>query len=458
MAAPTIIKTSSTVRLLSRLNPLAWYAIAYAGAAAVQKGIGFVLFLWLAHSLSVENYATFGLLFALQSGLSALAGAGIGESVIGLLKQHPSDAQRRKLFDSANTVFVLLGLVSMVLGAAVYALLIDDAAAHADDLLYVIVGGVLTALFTLQATLARLEERHLSSLALSFFAPLSGLAAGFVAFLWGHTVTSFYLGMAAGLAASWMVFRLLGVGFYGVTAKTQDIAPILASVGPYIGIALLGWLSGYGSTYLVKSFFTASDVAKFTFAYTLSSVMHLVATSLNQVWSPRFFRLAHDLPLDQLEQRNRRFYALQGAALGAVGALVLAAVPVAINLAGGNLAAYRGMHVELFLLFAAYAVCIPWWHSQNYYLVHGKGKELMKVMLVTSVVGLGLWLLAMWTLGVVGVYLGFLVQMTVRMLGTVIWARRVWAIRALWEGAAIALLLLGAGSLAASSLADFKLS
>ena len=185
--------------------------------------------------------------------------------------------------------------------------------------------------------------------------------------------------------------------------------------------------------------------------------MQLVASSLNQVWSPRFFRIVHEMPVAEVESRNRRFSAMQGVILGVAGAIVLAVVPFATKLVGPSLASYRDLELELFFLFAAYAVSIPWWHAQNYYFAHSKGAELMNVTLATSAIGMAGWVCAMWLLGVIGIYVGFMLLMLTRMVGALLWARKKWSINILWEGPVVALLLLGAGSLTAKPFANLQL-
>lgn len=436
-----------------RLHPLALYAIAYAGSAALQKGIGFALFLWLAHSLSVEAYALFGLLLALQAGLSGLAGAGILEAVVGLLKECRTTASRVQLFHTANAVFGAQAVAAVMSVALIYGLLLRDTDASMVDVVFVIAGGVVTAFFTLQANLTRLEENHSSSLALAFVPPLAGWVAAFVAFFVLRTVSSFFIGLATGLLVCFFFFKRHGIGYHGYPGDIKATLPIVSRLAPFVLIVILAWLSGYGSTYLIKSLFTATDVARFTFAYTLSSIMQLVASSLNQVWGPRFLRVVHDLPIAEVERRNRRFFALEGIVLGATGALVLAVVSPITQIAGTSLSAYQHLSVELLLLFGAYALSIPWYHVQNYYLVYGKGVELMNVSLLTSIAGLLLWIGAIALLGVAGVYAGFALLMFTRMFGAVVWARRTWAVRILWEGPVLALVLLGLGALASAPLA-----
>ena len=421
--------------------------MAYGASAALQKTVGFVLFLWLAQSLTVQAYATFGLLFALQAGVATLAAAGVVEAVIGLLKDRPSKPERDGLFHSANAVFALVALLTVVLVAAASGPLMRHAHATGVDLAFVALSGTLTAFYSLQSQLTRLNEAHGASVSLSFAPPLVGLLGGLAGFLVGGDVSAFVAGMALGLVACLPPFIIARIGFYGVGRSLVDARPILHRLAPFVLIAVLGWLSGYGNTYLVQSFFSATDVARFTFAYTLSSILQLVATALNQVWSPRMFRLIHELPAEEIERRNQRFFFLQGAVLGAVGAIVLVATPIAVRVGGGSLIAYRGLTDELFFLLAAYVLAIPWYHAQNYYYAHGKGRELMNATIVTSAAGVFLWILAASLFGPLGAYVGFLAMFALRSVATWRGARREWLVRVPWQGPAIgmALLLVAAG-------------
>lgn len=434
------------------MNPLVGYALAYAGGAALQKGLGFLLFLWLAQALSVADYARFGLLYALQSGLATLAGAGIAESVVGLLGSKSPPPQRRNLLDAANGVFVQLAILMTAIVALGYIIALRPSADGMIDLAFVLVGGLLTAFFALQAVLVRLDEQHAAALALGAAAPLAGLTAAFAAFIVQPGVGSFYLGMMGGLGAAVAVLRRLRVGHYGIVTRSPAATSIRGSLGPYLAIGLLTWLGGYGTTYLVEWFFNTTSVARFTFVYTLSSVMQLVATSTNQVWSPRVYRMATTVPVAEQERRNRLFYTLQGTLLGVVGAAMLFLLPPVVEAVGGNLLAYRGLIEELLLLLAGYAVSIPWWHTQNYYYVHGRGRALMQIVVITNLVGLALWLVLMAFAGVMGVYIGFFAQMLIRSIGAWFVARRAWQLHLAWQGPAIALLLMGLAALAANML------
>jgi O-antigen/teichoic acid export membrane protein len=431
---------------------LALYAVAYAGSAAFHKGLGFVVFMWLASQLPMAGYAAFGLLYALLSGVGALALAGIVEAVIGLLPEHRSAAERRRLFAAAGGVFAALAAASAaVVAIGGWAFLRGSVTAPA--LAAATLAGLLTAFFSLQAQLTRLEEDHRASLLLSFVPPVAGLAGGCSVFLATGSVDGFFAGFALAMLGTWLVVCTRRRRVPAGAALRDDRHAIAARLAPFVLVALLGWLAGYGNTWIVQAFFTAEDVARFTFIYTLSSVMQLVATSLNQVWSPRVFRRLQDRPVAEVDAGSRRFFTVQGLALGAVGAALLVAAPLAVGLATGRLAAYRDLEAELLLLLVAYAVSIPWYHVQNYYLAFGRGRQLMHVSLVSSAVGLVLWVAAMVLLGTIGVYAGFALMMATRMAAAVWWARREWGVGLMWQGPALALLLLLAGGAAAKALA-----
>ena len=124
---------------------------------------------------------------------------------------------------------------------------------------------------------------------------------------------------------------------------------------------------------------------------------------------------------------------------------MIALIPTATALIGGNLIAYQSMEIESLCLFSSYVFLGPWWHCYNYYLVHNEGRELMVIVLVTSALGLALWFMLMWLLGPIGIYVGFLSQMLLRAVAIVIAARRKWPITIAWDGVAAGVLLVLGG-------------
>ncbi len=419
---------------------MVWHVLLYSGSAGFLKLAGFVVVLWLAKRLSVEDYATWGMLFSLQVAVSLFGAVGIVESVIALLRSCQTGQDRARLFAAANAVGVVNLGVAILFAAVLYVLV----AGRAWDALYtycwVAGSGGLLAVSSLQAQFVRLEEKHTASLYFNFIAPLSGLIGSVVAVAIQMSAWSYYMGATIGLAVALIYGRARGIGAFHCTKSIGECRPILARVAPFIAVAFLGWLSGYGNNYVTELLFDSKEVAKCALAFMLAGLMQLVATAMNQVWSPRFYRLIKDRPAEEVEARNRRFFQGEAVVLGITGALLVYFFPIAAGLIGGNLANYESMRLELLLLVIGYISIVPFWHCQNYLLAFDKGPAMMRIHFVSSLIGVGVLVALLLWLGPLGIYLGFLVQMVLRSAAAVTVTRRRWRIAIGWEG-----LLAGAG-------------
>ncbi len=422
---------------------LVFYAGLYGGASIVVRLAGFALSFVLARTLSISEYANFGLLYSLQQGVATFALAGIVEAVIGLLNEYRLRGQLSSLFSSANLAMLSVAAATALGSVAVWAVLLRsiDAATYVSALGC----GLLLAIASYQSQVVRLEERHLWSFLLTLVPSLGVSAGAFIAFCLYPTVSAFYRGGALG--------ALTCLGFVWADrdshsrsgANLIEIRRILRRAAPFMGVAFLGWLSGYGNNYVISAVFRPAEVAKFTFSLTLFSLMLLIANSLNQVWSPRFYRVLHEQPYEEVERRNTSFFRLLSCSLGAAGGLVVLLFPWAMQFAGGHLSAFRSLGLQVGLLFAGSVLLTPWWHCYNHFLAHGIGVAVLNITLVTSAVGLCVWVALMLLLGPIGIYIGFPAQMMLRSLGIVMLARRRWPVRISWDGVLLGLAMIGGG-------------
>jgi O-antigen/teichoic acid export membrane protein len=417
------------------MRPLILNAGLYGGSAILLRLAGFVVFLWLAQSLPVAEYAAWGLLYALQTGIATFGLTGIVEAVIALLKEQPSEVARRELFAAANAAFFLVSLTTVVLATLFFIGTVGGAEASLTSAFLAIGSGVLLACAALQAQIVRLSERHMASLFFNFLVPLAGFVGSAVAFYYARSVTSYFAGLALGaglaLAVGMIWMKLASVRFEGL-----NLQAILRRLHPFILVGFIGWLTGYGSNYIVNGFFPADEVARFTFILSLSAIMQLVATSLNQVWNPRFYALIHSQPVLEVEAKNRLFFQMEALVLGVAGAAILLVYPFALPLLGGNAISYAGMRLELLFLLVGYICTVPAWHALNYLLAFDKGGKIRDVHVVTGIAGTVALVLLMWSTGPLGIYIGFLVHMVLRSLGLFLAARRHWRVMLPWQGVA----------------------
>jgi O-antigen/teichoic acid export membrane protein len=403
------------------------------------KLAGFIFFLWLARTLSVDDYATWGLLYALQTWVTSFSTVGIIEAVVGQLKSNNSQLAHEKLFSAAHGAFLPLSFFALFVGAVALMLVVSDKGSTIA-IVSALASGAILGYASLQAQIVRLEEKHLASICFNFLVPMCGLVGSLVAFLLAPGVAAFFLGSTLGLGISLFAAMTMRIGFYQLPQAMVALRPVIVRTAPFFAVTLLGWLSGYGNTYLMKLFYAADDVAKFTLAFMISSAMQLVASATNQVWSPRFYRMLR-AEREPVESKSHAFFTWQGIALGVVGAGLIACFPIAAETAGGSLMQYGSLSTELLLLTAAYAVLPAYWHAQNHMLARDRGSLVMNVHLLAGVLGIIALVILIWLFGPLGIYAGFLAQMTLRSAIAGLIARERWSVRTSWSGIAIGLAL-----------------
>lgn len=427
---------------------LVHFALLFAGSAAVLKLLGFLLSLWIARAMIPEQYGIWGLAFAIQIGIGTFGMVGIQESVIGMLKEHTSQPDRSHLYAASMRAYLVTLAITLIVSFCVIDVSLGWKSINALGFTGVIVSGSLMALASLQAQIARLEEDHLTSLVFSFIIPLAGVGGSAMAFNLIPSVDAFFAGSGLGmLLATASFYRCLR----GLTPATSNVAftsyKLVRRLSPFVIVAFFGWLSGYGQSLFVNHLFGLEDVAKLTFLLTTGAVLQLLTSALNQVWAPRFYSLIHsNQDNDEVERLNHRFYSAQSIALGVFAAICVAVMPYLLDYVGGQLIVYRHMQAELLLIFAGYIVLVPWTHCQNYLLVHDKGKSLMYVVLISSVIGLAGWIVLMALLGPLGIYLGFFIQMVLRSIGISISVRQ-WPVRLSWGATVIGIFVACSGLL-----------
>lgn len=434
--------TDATAQAKVSTRRLAMYSTLYAGASLAQKGLIMLLMLWLARVLSTEQYATFGLLYAVQTGFAALAMAGIVEQVVAqrhnMHGKEPAASGSRGL---PRGLFVAQTLGLAFVAITAMAVVPSRSSSSLHESLWSLAGGGITAFAMLRAGLARLDHDHGTSLILGAGVPTAGAVGAWVAVVWRPDNDAFFLGYAigAGLALCAAQGRLQTCP---APSGRRPLGQSFRRNVPYLIVGVMMWVSGYGNLWIVDQWFSSEIVAQYTLAFTLASVVQIAVNAMNQVWSPRHYDLIRSSPAAEVEVQCRRYYLLLGLVVSAVATVLFSALPMALELGGGNLSSYAAIRYGLLWLFAGYALSIPWWHAQNLFVVHGAGDSLMQVLSWSTALGVVAWATAMHLLGVLGLYMGYALMMGIRSLAVWRVAYGQWGTELRWEGAALACLIL----------------
>ncbi len=411
------------------------FGVIYAASSSLQKGIGFFVFMFLANQLSTEQYAAFGLNYSLFTIMMAFSVIGIYQTIVGVFSGYSTE-QKNGLLRAGNTVFLFLSVITFFLGLCVIPFLDNQFNSIYEYVFFSFSASVL-GYFTYQSSLVRLNEEHFTSIVFSFVPYVLSYVLGFSLVVFYVKEQNFYfLGVFISVMISIiLLFPLLKNKIYLSTNK-QDVFVILRNITPYIILGVLSWLSGYGNSYVVNYFFEDIDVATFVFLFTLSSVLQLLGSSLNQVWAPRFYNDYAKYSVFHLEKKYAKFNLLQSLVLASAAVFIILAANIGFQFFEGW-KKFQNRELEMYLLFLGYIVSISWWHHQNYFMINNKGKALMSIVSISSLLGYIAWVLCMFLLGRIGIYVGYLIHISIRSLFVFFKARKFWAVKSDWQAIAL---------------------
>ncbi len=382
----------------------------YMVSATGQRIVAAFVTFWLATRLSTIDYGRYGLGLALQQFVTIVALGGIVESVIGRMRALEDGPVRSALFASARRAVLVMAVCILVLLSVGLGLTANKGFEIAEGM-SAVAAGTMFGYASMVAALARLEERHSVAIVYTTLPTVISYLAGVVAILLLNTVWSFFLGAALGGALGVVILRYMGDHSSRTPAEAVSATspcPLLVMSVPYFGATLFGWLSGFGYNFVIDHFFATEEIARFTFALSIASLLLMVASALNQVWSRRFY------PIATLEVANRAFHSVLSVAMGILGGAMVLAYPVALHLLGAKLAAYADMQANVAVLVAGYVVLPAWWQCMNHLLSGGHGRVLFRVTAVSGALGIAAGIGLLLLLGSAGIYLSFVLTMVLR--------------------------------------------
>lgn len=421
-------------------------SLKYSLSAAILKVSQFSIFMWLAGQVSIEEYATFGLLMALLQGIQTFSHAGVLEISTGIIAKQHNESSAICYENTSVRVFLILSILVSFIFLLFFILSVDDSVAtNNKSFIAAIFTGVILGFSLMEAGLARLKENHTLSALLSIMPSLLGLSLGVVFFLFFASIDSFFLGYGIGSLSIVLFFILRKQIEINIISGRESLIYFLKKTPSYLLIALLGWLSGYGANFIIEANFEAIEVAKFTFVLSYSSAVLFLLSAPVQVWSPRFTQLYSRIPFDELENKNRNFFSLLSIFIGFIGGVLIIVFPVLSSLIDGKDSFYQDLTLEVFLLLVGYLLLVPWWQTLGHILANSLGAMLATSTLYSSFIGLIVLVLLMIAMGPVGIYIGFLIQMGIRSFLLVWFARNRWKVRIDYMGMGIAIMILSLG-------------
>ena len=262
-------------------------------------------------------------------------------------------------------------------------------------------GGIIGAYLLIFSKVNRLEEKHMKAIALLHFPLILSFVLGIsFIFIKGNFAKMFFIGSTIGFLISFIILAKFFWGYISNNSKisTKDTLKINKEIRPYQLVALLGWIGGYGNVFIIKIFLEDLSVAKYTFLYTLGGIMLLVANSLNQVWSPYFYRISKTMKHSSIENISKSYYTFLTIILSTIACAIVLLFKPLLMFFGGNLNIYSNYVFELALVFSSFIIYTPVWHCRNHLYLKTDGVDVLRLTIFSNFLGLIIMILLIYFL------------------------------------------------------------
>lgn len=435
------------MRLVDNISKVVLWGGIFAISSIFSKGALFLFTLYLSKILPAPTYAAYGLLYAIMVAAATFSIIGVNELTAASIKSYARGANEKKLFERMLGLFILLAFVVSVLISVTAIIFLDYEGISLYGVISAVLLGLVNAYANMKTFFLRLNQKYFFSLILHTGIPAISIFGMFAFSYVKQDVSILFIG---GLLFA-LIFLLL-VMRLGLASNSRfnfniQSQKLLGKALPYGGIALIGWLSGYGMTLYIALVNEVFVVALYTLLYTVASMAQLIASSANMARVPVFYRLYNNDSVVEANLFNRRILSYLSLLLGFLGALVVAVWPFLAEFIGGNATDYSDYQIELAWLFAGYVASIPWWSFQNYYYVSDKGSELVRVVFWSGGVGLIVWATLIYKFGVSGVFFGFFIKNCIQSLFIYFSGRKLWRVNVPWLSMSAGLTLVFVGCL-----------
>ena len=376
--------------------------------AIFSKSISFIVVILIARNLSIQEYSMFGSCTHKQVAITLLSA---GYIEIAINKSFKTTSENKKIYKKIIFSAFRVSLIFFALFLFVIFIVNALNLSSLDSPSYILAmsGGIIGSYLLIFSRINRLEEKHMKAIALLHFPLILSFVLGiFLIFFKGNYAIMFFIGSTIGFFISLFILIKFFWGYIKNNFKVsiEDTLRINKEIRPYQFVALLGWIGGYGNVFIIKIFLEDLSVAKYTFLYTLGGIMLLAANSLNQVWSPYFYRISKTMKHSFIENTSYSYYTLLAFILSAIACLIVLLFKPLLMFFGGNLNIYSNYVFELALVFGSFIIYTPVWHCRNHLYLKTDGVEILRLSIFSNLSGLIIMILLIYFFKDIGIYIG----------------------------------------------------
>ena len=391
------------------MKKIIYQASYYTFSLALQKGLIFFLIIYLASHFSPENYAQWSILYAIQTAFFSFMSVGLFESIISMTKDLKVKKQKEDIISSVNFITSSIFLVLLII-SLIYYFYLSKLDSNIYIFLCVIGIGSLSSVLNLHANIIRLQGQHFLSLLFSFAPPFFSVLISLIFVIKSSEISLYYPIAFASISCIAFVLVYIRRSQFYINFSSIYTKKIFKRTMPFMLIAFLSWLTGYGLVLIADFFLPKVAIARYALLLTLSSSIEVLATSLNKAWNPRYIAMISSKSSQFINSKATRFYSSLTLLLSFISFILLLSVDKLLLLIGKNIALYSYVKIDLFLLLTALIISIPWWQCVHYYYVYNRGKDLSKIILKTGIITIPLAIILMKLSVPYAIYITYLLE------------------------------------------------
>lgn len=388
--------------------------------ALIVKAASVLIILSIAIFLDANEYSKFGVYYAVITGVSVVVQSGALEigATIGIgskLLHRPAMQNLALVYDQLVLFLTILCILPLVI---IICFDKGESANHVTAVLACAIIGLSVSLGSIKSNLCRmLEDNYEAAKELSISALVTAIGMLVGAICTKSAIGAVYYSALLGFLSLIITKKvsLSDVMHLNKINKALDSVPLIKSIYiNYLMISLLGWLGGYGINIAAALLVDPGVVGAYTFIYTVTSALTMVAAIVNNIWLARFLNLGENKS-SYRDDANRKVFLTEiffAFLVGIFMLMLLKYFPTQLNLE-----VVKGLinkPIEISLLIATIIISVPSWQMQNYYTSEGLAAEYRSVVVSSSVFALIVWIALMQFNGEFGVYVGAFVSALIK--------------------------------------------
>lgn len=361
--------------------------IAYGLVAILAKTLHFLVIFYLEFSLSKTSFVEFGLKYAFQSGVVVFSIFGINE---GLVPKFVGAQTKSIVLENSVKIVTISQLLILLISIPLFIFF------KHEIYIYPLINGTILGNLLLTSTNFKLLEKHSKARFFLYTPQIIFHVIILISYYKSWIIDPFSI--ASFFLISFLIVfngnNILG----SIRSKLNEGFSnelFFESIAYYL-IAILGYISGLGFTWVIKILFNTSDIADYVYLFSYVGVILLLTTSIFSVWDPYYLN------------KNNNISIYKQDTVYEVVSLSLSLICVILSLTLYLFKDGFGMkYINFSLLLSSYVFYVPVWRSRLYFLELGKGWFFMQLTSISLVVSFVFFLIAQVFLGSMSIYLFF---------------------------------------------------